>query len=390
MSAELLASYVDPENGDTYPLTQPRWRSEQGRALMITPIPGIGKSDIDAGKRSIWRYQAALPLPIAAPVSLGEGLTPLVERSYEGIPLRFKLEWFAPTGSFKDRGASVMVSYLKQAGISSILEDSSGNGGAAIAAFAAAAGIRVRILCPESTQSSKIAQMRAFGAAVQLVPGARERSEEEAIRQSSEIFYASHNWQPFFLQGTKLLAYELWEDLGFRAPDNIVIPAGAGSNVLGCDIGFSELLAAGQIAKLPRLFCAQPANCAPIDASFVAGAQDLVPVETKPTIAEGTAIKRPVRIKQILEAIRRSSGATVAVTEEEIVAAVRSLASQGLYAEPTSATAAAAAKKLVAAGSIKPTDVTVVLLTGSGLKATARMTEIFERAPGEAGSARDV
>ncbi len=168
-----------------------------------------------------------------------------------------------------------------------------------------------------------------------------------------------------------------------------MIPAGAGSNVLGCDIGFSELLAAGQITKRPRLFCAQPANCAPIDASFMAGAHDLVPVDTRPTIAEGTAIKRPVRIKQILEAIRRSNGATVTATEEEIVAAVRNLAGQGLYVEPTSATAAAAAKKLTAAGRIKATDVTVVLLTGSGLKATARMTEIFQREPSDAGRAGD-
>jgi threonine synthase len=389
MSAEPPASYVDPENGITYPLTQARWRSDHGRALMITPVRGISRSEIAAGHRSIWRYQAALPLPIAAPVSLGEGLTPLVERSFEGAPLHFKLEWFAPTGSFKDRGASVMISYLRQVGISSILEDSSGNGGAAVAAFGTAAGLKVRILCPESTQAAKVAQMRAFGADVQLIPGPRERSEEEAIRQSNEIFYASHNWQPFFLQGTKLLAYELWEDLGFRTPDNIVIPAGAGSNILGCYIGFSELLAAGQITKLPRLFCAQPANCAPIDASFLAGAHDLVPVETKPTVAEGTAIKRPVRIKPILDAIRQSNGATVTATEEEIVAAVRNLAGHGLYAEPTSATAAAAAKKLMAAGSIKPTDVTVVLLTGSGLKATARMTEIFQEKPSDEGCARD-
>ncbi|KJS08735.1 MAG: pyridoxal-5'-phosphate-dependent protein subunit beta [Hoeflea sp. BRH_c9] len=382
MSAE-LPSYFDPEDGTRYPLLQARWRSDEGRALMITPLPGISKADIDTTNRSIWRYRAALPIEIAQPVSLGEGLTPLLEVEYEGTPLHFKLEWFAPTGSFKDRGASVMISYLRQIGISAILEDSSGNGGAAVAAFGAAGGLKVRILCPDSTQAAKVAQMRALGAEVHLVPGAREKSEEEAIRQSNEIFYASHNWQPFFLQGTKLLAYELWEDLGFRVPDNIIIPAGAGSNILGCDIGFSELLAAGQIARRPRLFCAQPANCAPINASFIAGANGLVPVETKPTIAEGTAIKHPIRIRQILEALRRSGGMTVTASEDEIIAAVRSLAGRGMYVEPTTATAAAAAKKLVASGAINPADLTVVLLTGTGLKATARMTEIFQGASGE-------
>ena len=371
-------SYIDPENGRSYPLAVPRWRSDDGRALMITALRGIGRAEIDQRVRSIWRYRAALPIALA-PVSLGEGLTPLIEAPWTGTNLRFKLEWFAPTCSFKDRGAAVMLSYLKQAGVTSILEDSSGNGGAAIAAFGAAAGVKVKILCPATTQPAKIAQMRAFGAEVQLVPGPREESENEAIRQSREIFYASHNWQPFFLQGTKLLAYELWEDLGFRAPDNIIIPCGAGSNVLGCDIGFSELLAAGQIARLPRLFCVQPENVAPIHACFEAGSETLLPRDWQPTIAEGTAIKRPVRLKQVLQAITRSQGGTIAISEAEIVAAVRQLAAAGLYVEPTCATAAAAAGRLLASGRIRAGETSVVLLTGTGLKASSFMTELFAK-----------
>ncbi len=201
MSAEATASYVDPENGITYPLTQARWRSDQGRALMITPVPGMGKSEIDAGNRSIWRYRAALPLPITAPVSLGEGLTPLVEQSYEGAPLHFKLEWFAPTGSFKDRGASVMISYLRQVGISSILEDSSGNGGAAVAAFGAAAGLKVRILCPESTQAAKIAQMppsvRVCNLSRDLESDPKKRRSDSRTRFFTRVTIGS----PFFFKG---------------------------------------------------------------------------------------------------------------------------------------------------------------------------------------------
>ena len=114
---------------------------------------------------------------------------------------------------------------------------------------------------------------------------------------SNRVFYASHNWQPFFLHGTKTLAYELWEDLGFRAPDNVIVPCGAGSNVLGCEIGFSELLRAGEIDTLPRIFAAQPANCAPIAAAFLAGT---MPVDNRdlPTIAEGTAIAQPIRMRR--------------------------------------------------------------------------------------------
>jgi threonine synthase len=372
-----IPQYVDPATGDSYPLAQPRWRGERGGPMMISSLPGIGKDDIDRTERSLWRYREALPLTVDEPVSLGEGCTPLVTRRWRGVDARFKLEWFAPTGSFKDRGASVMVSVLRQQGITHLLEDSSGNGGAAIAAYAAAGGIRAKILVPASTQPGKTVQMRAYGAEVELGPGTRQNTAEEAERQSERIFYASHNWQPFFLQGTKTLAYELWEDLGFRAPDNVIIPTGAGSNVLGCDIGFGELMRCGAISRLPRLFAIQPENCAPIHASFTAGTGALLPFDPKPTIAEGTAIAKPVRLKEVLAAIRRSNGATVAVTEEEIVTALHELAETGLYAEPTSAGAAAGLTKLLAAGAIGDGETTVVVLTGTGLKATQRIGELY-------------
>ena len=369
--------YTDPRTGKHYPLTDRRWRSDDGNPMMLSALPGISRDDIDTRERSIWRYRAALPLAIDSGASMGEGCTPLVQKSWGGLSPYFKLEWFNPTSSFKDRGASVMVSFLKQLGVDHILEDSSGNGGAAIAAAGAAAGIRVKILAPGYTPLPKVAQIRAFGAEVQLVEGPREESEYEAIRQSENIFYASHNWHPFFLQGTKSMAYELWEDLGFRAPDNIIIPAGAGSNVLGCHIGFSELMASGQISKLPRLFAAQPLNCSPIDASFTAGTDAPVERIVKPTIAEGTAIKRPIRLPELIKALRESGGGTVALSEEQITAAVRRLAATGLYAEPTSSSAAAALEILQASGAIKANETTVVLLTGTGLKSTQFMTELF-------------
>ncbi|MBB1623720.1 pyridoxal-phosphate dependent enzyme [Achromobacter sp. UMC71] len=369
--------YFDPVTGARYALDEARWCSDARTPLMISPLPGISRDDIDRGDRSLWRYRAALPRDVPQPVSMGEGCTPMVERAWGGLRPHFKLEWFNPTCSFKDRGAAVMLSWLRQIGVPAIAEDSSGNGGAAIAAFGAAAGMGVTIFAPAYTSSAKVAQIRAFGADVRLVEGPRENSETEAIRASAEIFYASHNWQPFFLQGTKSIAYEMWEDFGFEAPDNIVIPAGAGSNVLGCAIGFAELLAAGQIRRLPRLFVAQPLHCSPVDASFQAGVDTLVPREALPTVAEGTAIKRPVRLREVLQAIRASGGQTVAVPEADIIAAVRKLAAMGLYAEPTSATAAAALDVLQARGAIHPAERTVVLLTGTGVKATQFMTDLY-------------
>jgi len=371
------ASYIEPRTGKLYPLDQPRWCSDERTPLLVTPGAGMSREEVEPRTRSLWRYRAALPVEIKNPITLGEGCTPLVAQEWGDLRPLFKLEWFNPTGSFKDRGSAVMLSFLRQIGVDAVLEDSSGNGGAAIAAAGAAAGMRVKVLAPSYTPAPKVAQIRAFGAEVQLVPGPREESEYEAVRQSESIFYASHNWHPFFLQGTKTLAYELWEDLGFVAPDNVVIPTGAGSNVLGCWIGFKELLAAGQISKLPRIFVAQPLNCSPIDASFTAGVDTLVDRVVQPTIAEGTAIKRPVRLQEILQALRETKGKTVALTEEQIAAAVRRLAASGLYAEPTSASAAAAIEVLAQRGDIKASETTVALLTGTGLKSTQFMTELF-------------
>jgi threonine synthase len=372
------ASYIDPRNGRTYPLDVPRWCSDERTPLLITPGSGISRDEIESRSRSLWRYRAALPVDIANPITLGEGCTPLVQQAWGDLRPYFKLEWFNPTGSFKDRGSAVMLSFLRQIGVDAILEDSSGNGGSSMAGLGAAGGMRVKILAPASTSPAKIAQVRAYGAEIQLVEGPREESEAEAIRQSNETFYASHNWQPFFLEGTKSLAYELWEDLGFRAPDNVVIPVGAGSSLLGCAFGFRELMKAGQIAKLPRLFVTQPLNCSPIDASFKAGVDTPVPREVRKTIAEGTAIKHPMRLREIIGALRESGGATVALTEEEIVGALRRLARQGLFAEPTSASAAAALAKLSDAGSIKANETTVVLLTGNGLKAASTVADLVQ------------
>ncbi|MER7050150.1 threonine synthase [Streptomyces jumonjinensis] len=379
----MTARYIDERSGTGYPLTDPlRWRSESGAPLSVSPLPGITRADVDTGRRSLWRYRAALPVDIPAPVSLGEGCTPLIDGSWDGVPVSFKAEWSAPTGSFKDRGTSVMISLLAQHGVTEVIEDSSGNGGSSVSAYCAAAGIRARILAPESTSPAKILQSRAYGAEVQLVPGDREATAAEALRQSAHTYYASHNWHPFFLQGVKTLAYEIWEDLGWHAPDNVVTVAGAGSTVLGCDLGFSELLAAGEIDRLPRLLVAQPANCAPLHASFRAGTDAPVPCDTAPTIAEGAAIQRPVRLPEVLRAIRRSDGDMAAVPEAEIEDAVRRLAAKGLYTEPTSATAAAAIGVFAARGAIRPGERTVVVLTGSGLKAAGAMARIVT--PGSA------
>lgn len=365
-----MAQYDDSRSQQTFSLDTPIWRSPAGHPLMLTPLRGINREQIHTDVRSLWRYRESLPLDVDTPISLGEGCTPLITSTFAGSRCLFKLEWFAPTGSFKDRGTSVMLSMLRQQGVTSVLEDSSGNGGSSVAGYGAAGDMRVKVFVPDSTSAAKVAQIRAYGADVELVPGPREASEEAAIVASSQTFYASHNWHPFFLQGTKTLGYELWEDLGFNVPDNIIIPTGAGSNLLGCYIAFKELMSSGEIRKMPRLFASQPSNCAPLHASFQAGSDDYTDCDFQATAAEGTAIKRPIRLLEMLRCLRESNGATIAVGEQDIVDASLMLARQGLYVEPTSAHAAAAFSSLIQSASISESDETVIILTGTGLKAT--------------------
>src|SRR5260370_18831906 len=155
------------------------------------------------------------------------------------------------------------------------------------------------------------------------------------------MFQASHNWQPFFVEGTKTLAYELWEQSGFRAPDNVVVPLGYGSNVLGADRGFGELARAGELARRPRLFGVQAAHCAPYEAAFRAGAETLRPVEVRPTGAEGIATPKPTRGPEVLRAVRESCGRVVAVEEAGSGAALRDPARPGRHVGPTPAAGAA-------------------------------------------------
>ncbi|MSP29291.1 MAG: pyridoxal-phosphate dependent enzyme [Acetobacteraceae bacterium] len=369
-------AYLDPRTGDHFPLHTPRWCGPNRAPLLLTPMPGITRVAIDTTTRSLWRYRAAFPFVPDDPITMGEGCTPLLARSLYGATALLKCEWFMPTASFKDRGASVMLSLLRAQGVTAVLEDSSGNGGAAVSAYAAAGGMAATIMAPASTSPAKTVQMHAHGATVELIPGTRQDTSDAAVARAGKIFYASHNWHPFFLHGTKTLAYELWEDLGFTAPDNVIVPCGAGSNVLGCEIGFSELLRVGAITQMPRIFAAQPRNCAPIALAFITGDENAHP-DISPTIAEGTAIAQPLRLREVLGALRETEGGAIMLSEAEIIAATRDLAGMGLYVEPTAAQSAAAFGKLLAAGTITVAQTTVVVLTGSGLKATPHIAEIL-------------
>jgi threonine synthase len=251
-------------------------------------------------------------------------------------------------------------------GIHDVVEDSSGNAAASLAAYCARAGIHARIFVPSYASPAKLAQIAIYGAELVAVEGSREQTALAAQEAARETYYASHNYSPFFVEGTKTVAYEIWESLQGKAPDNMLFPLGNGSLLMGAYLGFSDLREAGLIKRLPRLFAVQARACAPFYEAFRKGWEDTQAVAAGETEAEGIRIAAPVRGSMVLRVVRETGGAVVVVDEPEIHEAQHLLAQQGLYVEPTSATAAGALRKMDKM--IRKGDVTVVPLTGSGLK----------------------
>src|SRR5215472_16336013 len=322
----MQATYLCPVCGTTLAADRPLWRCDCGSHLNLAPGQGMSRGEIVTSDASLWRYRAALALNGPPRVSLGEGWTPLVPRDWGGAPIRFKLESQMPTGSFKDRGTAVMLNHLLEVGVGPIHEDSSGNAGSSIATYAAAAGLRCRIYVPAAAPRGKVVQIAASGAELRAIPGTRQAVTDAALAAVGESFYASHNWHPYFIGGTKTLAYELWEQLGFAVPDDIIVPTDYGSNIVGLDRGFDELIQQGEIARRSRLFAVQAENCSALGAAWAADAA----LSPQPTMADGIATVKPVRTAEVLAALRRSNGGVVAVPEQEIAPALRRLGRFGL------------------------------------------------------------
>jgi threonine synthase len=249
----------------------------------------------------------------------------------------FKCEQRSPTGSFKDRGASVLVSWLRERGVRRVVEDSSGNAGVALAAYAARAGIEAEIYVPEDASPSQRERIRNLGARVVAVPGERARAAEAAREAARGCAYASHVHQPHFLAGTKTIAYEIWEQTRGAPPAVVALPVGNGSLLLGLAMGFEEIARAGLPGSAPRIAAYQTDRCAPLARAFAACGDAVDPVRPAPTRARGIAVAQPPRGTEILAAVRRSGGWITAVPEERIGPALREMALRGILLEWTSA-----------------------------------------------------
>ncbi|WP_376791402.1 pyridoxal-phosphate dependent enzyme [Thermoflexus sp.] len=328
----------------------------------IRPLPFDHRA-IRPHRPGIWRYESLWPFR-QKPITLGEGWTPLIPLSPVDPRLWAKLDYLMPTGSFKDRGTATGLSALLELGVSEVLDDSSGNAGASLAAYAARAGLRAALFVPAHASPAKKIQMRIAGAQLVEIPGPRAQATAalHAALAPGKI-YASHVHNPFVLLGMAAAAWEIWEQLG-RAPDAVITPLGHGMLFLGLFLGFEALQAAGYIERLPRLYGVQAAACAPLARAFASGLEAPAPVEEGETIAEGVRIAAPPRGREILQAARATGGGILAVADPEIRTAQEALARHGLFVEPTSALPVAAWPSVAQGG-----DRTIVLvLTGSGLK----------------------
>jgi threonine synthase len=359
--------------GKKYPLSEPIWHCECGGVLDIEFKSELDFDVIKKRPPNMWRYREAIPIDNDhSIVSFNEGFTPIVNYSVNQKEIFLKLDYLFPTGSYKDRGASVLISKANELGIRKVIEDSSGNAGCAIAAYCAKAKIECEIYVPKDTSLAKLTQVKAYGAKLNIIEGNRLQTAQKALEDANSVYYASHTYNPFFYQGTKTLAFEIFEQLNFSTPDYLFIPTGNGTLFIGAYLGFMDLANNGYIDSLPKLIAIQSQNCAPIFKQYKENLKTPQRVAELHTLAEGIAINEPLRANQIIDIVKKTHGDILTVNEQEIKDALIKLSLDGFYVEPTSASSLAGFLKY------KPTTKSLALLTGFGLKSNEKIQHIIE------------
>jgi threonine synthase len=336
---------------------------------------------------SMWRYREVLPLTDdSAKVSLGEGFTPLLpaprlgERL--GLPrLLIKEEAGNPTGSFKARGLSMCVSMAKALGATDVCLPSAGNAGSALAAYAAAAGLKAHVFLPRDIAQLFVMETEAYGAHVEMVDGLITDAGRVCATAAKE-----HGWyecatlkEPYRVEGKKTMGYELAEQLDWSLPDAVLYPTGGGTGLVGMWKAFAEMETMGFVgAKRPRMYAVQAEGCAPIVKAYEEG-KDAAPMwEGATTHAHGLRVPKALGDFLILRGVRESNGSAIAVSESEIVAGVKdAAATQGLFMAPEGGACVAAARKLHATGQLKPNDQVVLFDTGTGYKYVENMAPLW-------------
>lgn len=326
-------------------------------ALLLEDHP---KSWEPAGA-SMWRYRSMIPVGMS--ISLYEGNSPLVMRRDSRDEVFLKVEGDNPTGSFKDRGSTVVISDAHNRGFKTATVASTGNMGASVAAYCAYANVASRVFIPQGVPEEKVAQITAYGAELVPVEGGFSQAVRRA-RQDAEAgaYLASSGLNPYFIEGLKTIAFELYEQLG--VPDKIVVPTGTGGLLTAVFKGFRELRALKLIDRLPQMIAVQSSEVAPIVEAWRENREPIPPPQNVSTIASAILVKSPFNGLSAIDAMRRSGGYGLTVTDHQILQAIKDLGREGVFAEPAAAASMAALDQV----DRKADDRVVLMVTGSGLK----------------------
>lgn len=346
-------------------------------------LPRLGPGTFEGREHTYWRYRELLPVEDASNIiSIGAGMTPLIKADAlaERLGLRnvyIKNDSVNPTFSFKDRPAGVAVSKAREFGMSRVGCASTGNLASATAAHAARGGLPCHIFAPSNIEMAKIAQALSYGADYISVDGTYDDANRIAAQAGDRlgIGVVNINMRSYYVEGSKTLAYEVAEQLGWNVPDNLVVPVGSGAMLNAICKGFEELesasLVSGGGVRDMRMHAAQPKGCAPVVDAF-ANNQDIVaPVESPDTVAKSLAIGDPGDGRYVLKRLKQYDGTAVETSDDEIIDAMLLLArTEGIFTEPAGGVAVATLQKMAEQRTIDPGDSVVCYVTGNGLKAT--------------------
>ncbi|MFP5022263.1 threonine synthase [Pseudonocardia phyllosphaerae] len=342
-------------------------------------FPNVTRAAIEAGPKSIWRYKDLLPVPstVHDHPNTEPGLTRLIEADNLAKALGVRKLWVKddtgnPTHSFKDRVVAVALAAARELGFSVLCCPSTGNLANAVAAAAARAGWDSVVLIPSSLEQPKIVTTAVYGGTLLAVDGNYDdvnRLATELAAEHEDWAFVNVNVRPYYAEGSKTLGYEVAEQLGWRLPEQIVVPIASGSQLTKVDKGFTEFGELGLVEPTPyTMFGAQATGCSPVATAFEAG-HDVIQPQKPDTIARSLAIGNPADGPYVLDSVRRTGGHVGQVTDEEVVEGIRLLArTEGVFAETAGGVTVATAKKLIDEGKIDPDAETVLLITGDGLK----------------------
>ena len=338
----------------------------------------LTKESLSSRPSSMWRYREVMPVDSDENiVTLGEGFTPLLHaprlgKSLGMSELYIKDESLNPTGSFKARGMSAAVSMAKELGVKKVAAPSAGNAAGALAAYAARAGMEAHLFMPRDTPRANVVESIELGAHVTLIDGLiTDCGAEVAKRKDAEGWFdVSTLKEPYRVEGKKTLGYELAEAMGWTLPDVIIYPTGGGTGLIGMWKAFDEMEEMGWIGSMrPRMVTVQSEGCAPIVTAFEKGERfaDMFPNAT--TVASGLRVPKAIGDFLILDAIRASGGSAVAVSDADLIAAVREIgAAEGVFAAPEGGACLPALRKLIERGEVERDERVVLFNTGAGVK----------------------